>query len=33
MKLGTLAKYALLVVASIIVAFPLLVALSYSFMS
>jgi sn-glycerol 3-phosphate transport system permease protein len=33
MRLGTLAKYALLVVASIIVAFPLLVALSYSFMS
>ena len=33
MKLGTLAKYALLVVASIVVAFPLLVALSYSFMS
>ena len=33
MKLGTLAKYALLVVASIIVAFPLLVALSYSLMS
>ena len=33
MKPGALAKYALLVVASIIVAFPLLVALSYSFMS
>ena len=33
MRLGTLAKYALLVVASIVVAFPLLVALSYSFMS
>jgi len=32
-KLGTVAKYALLVVASIVVAFPLLVALSYSFMS
>jgi ABC-type glycerol-3-phosphate transport system permease component len=33
MKLSSVAKYALLVVASIIVAFPLLVALSYSFMS
>jgi len=32
-KLGTIAKYALLVVASIVVAYPLLVALSYSFMS
>jgi sn-glycerol 3-phosphate transport system permease protein len=33
MKLGTVAKYALLVIGSIIVAFPLLVALSYSLMS